>query len=325
MCIAAVIWSPLTLKQLEAMHRGNPDGAGMAWVSPGAADVTFVRGLLPEDVHRIQATITHPYLLHFRWATRGESVAELTHPFPLGTRALFGELSGMCERVLIHNGTWNGFDKAIHQDRREFPAEFLDCQSDTAIAAWLTPENEALLDEVHWATAVGFVHNGTLDVVLRGTWYEHEGSWYSNLGWIEQRRWGSGNPYASSTYAACHGPVSGARGYAEWTDEDWEHWAAEKNNTSAATRLPPPPPPRAKASNELTRLLEAHEARREQIAEAARQGQYTSWEAYIRHRYGDDVAEDVMKTSSGSEDDGGYEDIISEDPCVVNSIIGRHM
>lgn len=197
MCVACIIFNPVPLNYLEAMEHDNPHGAGIAWEQDGA--IRFMRGLTAKDIFQLQEdkVMTYPYLMHYRWATHGVHAPELTHPFPIGPRALMGELSGSTNAVLIHNGTWSAYDKNaiahVNKGNYEFPEELLGQQSDTAIAAWLAEDNPDILDGIAWATAVAEMRNGAMEITTRGTWSDKDGNWYSNLNWVPWENYGHYN------------------------------------------------------------------------------------------------------------------------------------
>ncbi len=197
MCVAAVIFSPISAEYLKCMEDDNPHGAGIAWEQDGA--IQFVKGLTAAEIHEMQESgvMSYPYLLHFRWATHGDKVAALTHPFPIGPRALLGETAGSADKILIHNGTWHWYDdfatKHVAKGNYEFPEELISSVSDTAIAAWLAFYDDSILDSVPWATAVAEMRETidaegqstrTMDITTRGQWYDKDGNWYSNLQWV---------------------------------------------------------------------------------------------------------------------------------------------
>ena len=207
MCVAAIVFKPVQLEYLECMENDNPHGAGVAWLQ--GEEIRFMRGLTAKDIFQLQSdeVMSYPYLMHFRWATHGAKIAELTHPFPIGPRALLGERSGGCKALLIHNGTWGGYERAaakyISAGNYEIPEELIASASDTAVAAWLAQDNPDILDEIMWATAVAEITETTddegnlkktMEITTRGTWSDKEGNWYSNLNWVP---W-SGSYYHSS-------------------------------------------------------------------------------------------------------------------------------
>lgn len=208
LCIAAVIFEPIPFSYLQSMDEDNPHGGGVAWEQDNK--IYFVKGLNAKQIHDMQESgmMTYPYLLHFRWATHGDHVAALTHPFPLGPRALMGELTGTADKVLIHNGTWNYYDTRamafMNNGNHELPEELVGSGSDTAIAAWLAAYGEELLDSVPWATALAEMRETTneagelvktMDITTRGTWYDKDNNWYSNLNWVPNEKFNYYNFY----------------------------------------------------------------------------------------------------------------------------------
>ncbi len=184
MCVAAIITgaSP-PLADLQDMEAENPHGAGLAWQVPGENQLTYKKGLTAEEVHAILDALPRPVLLHFRWATHGTRSKALTHPFPLGIRALLDPaLEGKAKACLIHNGVWDAY-------RKHMP-DFLDTLkldlSDTAVAAYVALRNPSILRDVRWATAVGRARGKgrPMSVKTTGVWTTYAGNQYSNLQWV---------------------------------------------------------------------------------------------------------------------------------------------
>jgi hypothetical protein len=179
MCVAVVVEAE-TPKQHELwqMDSHNPHGAGVAWCDGDI--IRYRKGLTWKQVQELGDSLPRPWLLHFRWATHGGKLPRLTHPFPLGHKALSNfKLSGSAEAVLIHTGTWSDY-------KRHVPSKFRKVDlSDTAIAAYVAgTKGEEILDSVSWATAVmRAAGEGRVDITLRGEWETHEGNSYSNLYW----------------------------------------------------------------------------------------------------------------------------------------------
>jgi len=188
MCVAAIISKPVTLTQLQQMEYDNPHGAGVAWADDG--QLFFSKGLTAKEIFELQEAgwLTFPYMLHFRWATHGSKTMEMTHPFPLGPRALLGELDGHADKVMIHNGVWHGYKDYL--ELVDADPDLINKASDTAIAAYLTHWLPELPEEMPWAVAIGSLGaDGTLQVQQFGLcWEEHQGNLYSNLSWIPRAR-----------------------------------------------------------------------------------------------------------------------------------------
>jgi predicted glutamine amidotransferase len=179
MCVAVVVLTDEgpTDREMRQMYVQNDDGCGLSWRV--GQELFYVKGLDVKEAIEVLQDAPRPTLLHFRYATHGGKAKHLTHPFPLGEEALLStELQGLAPAVMMHNGTWS--------DYRKYLPEGLDAKtvSDTAVAAYVAEEHEAILDEVSWATAVARVTpEGKVQVRLRGRWSWHQGNLYSNLYW----------------------------------------------------------------------------------------------------------------------------------------------
>ncbi len=180
MCVAVLIESSApTLDELTAMEDANPHGAGLAWAHGNS--LRYSKAMTAAEIHAALPTLPRPVLLHFRWATHGGKAPHLSHPFPLGPRALTSRtLAGSAQAVLIHNGVWGAWERHLPKRLRRMQHEI----SDTAVAAYVADTDESVLDGVSWSTAVGrAAGSGRMDVTLRGSWEEHNGNQYSNLYW----------------------------------------------------------------------------------------------------------------------------------------------
>ena len=320
MCIAAIIQKPVTLDDLRNMEAANKDGAGVAWLDDSAANgvptIRFVRGLKAEDIFKMQevGTMSYPYLLHFRYATVGAEDHTNVHPFPMGEQALLGERTGECSSVMMHNGTWSGYNhyiKKAWEDGYQIPDQAqLDAMSDTAVAAWLAPAYPKILDEVRWATAVAYVDGDTLAIEQRGTWSEHEGNLYSNLHWL---------PWSGSHF--------------EHNREFWKKYAKSKgwdwlddSDSAPVVTIPTPDElvaPRWDASDEAW-----------QAYLAAKYGLTEREELTIAERmYGEAEREleetEVEQIDAALAEELGVmahpDELISEDPEAVNSWLAERM
>jgi hypothetical protein len=297
------------------MDHENPDGGGVAWLESG--QLRFERGLTSEQIFYMQeaGTLTYPYLLHFRWATHGGKIPGLTHPFPTGPRAFDGELSGVAEQVLIHNGVWHDYNSWLPMVEGVDEIKLVDT-SDTAVAAYFYSWFPDIADEIPWAVATASIKEGAIAIVKHGGWSSFAGNEYSNLHWLpwdveagNNRRWargaGGGWAWAPPT------PTPTASDF-DWND--WQEWAGVKE--SAPVSADP---------------------------------KEDSWRDYVRWRYGDDVAAAVHEAGAENEDDAitmaklaaleeldclqgqnpdadseyDDEDLMSDDPATVNAWLGR--
>lgn len=120
----------------------NDDGAGLAWLSPGKnPTLHYQKGLSSaKEVKEFlrDNKIQFPFVIHFRSASSGGKMKELTHPFPI-TKDAETDLSGTAPAVLFHNGSvtkWEDYMlQVILSTQEEVPGG---PWSDTRSLAWIT-------------------------------------------------------------------------------------------------------------------------------------------------------------------------------------------
>jgi hypothetical protein len=210
MCVACIIQAPENLpeKYIKAMAEHNPDGGGLAWIADGV--LHYHKGLKWEEVYEMHKTLPRPFLMHFRIATKGGKIPELTHPFPIGMQAFTEDLKGIAERgVIIHNGTWHNFDKYVPHGIDKSKV------SDTQIAAFVAETNEDILDQVNWSNAIMYP-NGK--IWYRGNWDKFENNLYSNLLW----KWRATTTYTPRSYSQ------------DWDGDEMGAWGNFYGNRSTA-------------------------------------------------------------------------------------------
>lgn len=117
---------------LDACHRANPHGAGVAWREDRS--VRWFKGLDPSDIEPLIAELSGEIIIHFRLASVGEVTPKLCHPFPV-TRSASTRQSGHARAVLFHNGTWSSWRETFRRmPRGRFTDDLL---SDSRVAASL--------------------------------------------------------------------------------------------------------------------------------------------------------------------------------------------
>jgi hypothetical protein len=174
MCVAIIVPRDTALPNnfvLQAAARRNPQGGGFAWVDPARKMVAYRKGLTLEELMELAdefrtnfpATDHPPVFIHFRIATAGDAIKELTHPFPITKKASVA-LSGYVERVLMHNGTWSGWKPTLLRNMhgRLSDEPWSDTRAMAYLAAWhgntvldLTEEKVATLDRTGDVTLYG--------------------------------------------------------------------------------------------------------------------------------------------------------------------------
>jgi len=164
---------------LDACHKANPHGAGVAWRQDGA--VRWSKGLDVDELHDLLPELPGEIVIHFRWASVGEVTPVLCHPFPVTKRAST-RLKGHARAVLFHNGTWSDWRKTLHRmPRREFRGPL----SDTRVAASLVDLcGVDVLDRMPGRYV--FYERDFTEVF--GDWFHWKGMRVSNLGFRSRLR-----------------------------------------------------------------------------------------------------------------------------------------
>jgi len=180
---------------LEACHRANPHGAGVAWRED--EEVRWSKGLEPDELESLIATLPGEIVIHFRIASVGEVTPRLCHPFPV-TACATTRLTGHARAVLFHNGTWGVWREVL----RRMPGSRVNgLLSDTRVAASLVdlcgPE---ILERLpgRW---VFFERDFT---ELFGEWQRWRGMRVSNLGFTHHLT--SGHQATLKLSATCGTP-----------------------------------------------------------------------------------------------------------------------
>lgn len=352
MCVAAVIFSPISMQYLQCMEEDNPHGAGVAWLQGDS--IRFMRGLSAQDIYQMQEdkVMTYPYLMHYRWATHGDKIPQLTHPFPIGPRALLGELHGNAPAVLIHNGTWNSYDKAagrhIRAGNYEIPEEIFDAASDTAVAAFLAQDNPEILDEIMWATAVAEIREEdgvkTMEITTRGQWYDKEGNWYSNLNWVPwsgyyfpsmysstsdsaadranywkewERRYRAGEDTSGLRYPGSYDPSEDAQPKNDWDEIDWDAYFLAPFSTRGEKDQ------HLNFDTYVERFRRSNKAAATVAAGTSTDKEF-SWDDYLTSKYGAKVGAIVKESYFPDEGDNGGVSPGVPDACCITSPDGEH-
>lgn len=100
MCLLIAAERFPSMELLALGDKQNPDGGGIAYLDKGK--VVWEKGLSYIDFLDFKF-IEGPMLIHFRMATVGEPVPELTHPFPV-TKGVELNTKGETDVVFAHNG-----------------------------------------------------------------------------------------------------------------------------------------------------------------------------------------------------------------------------
>jgi hypothetical protein len=225
MCVIAVIndnKDRLTDDAVEAMYQANNDGAGFAWRERN--QVFWKKGLNLEESQAMARDLPAPYVAHFRVASCGGVLPELTHPFSvLPSVPLKLEGHGN-HQVLFHNGHWTDWKiETFRKVTQEAPIPG-GPWSDTRAIAWLIAnygDRQAILDMIGEKTVLFGPHGYSL----------------SGKGWVmyreEGRDWLVSNEFWTGRY-------NGLKNRALWIKKDED----KAKQTQGVVALPNQNPPR---------------------------------------------------------------------------------
>lgn len=165
---------------LRRADERNSDGIGVAWRD--ADKVRWRKGLQIGELLELIPEIPFPHVIHFRAATVGGEIDELTHPFPVKWGQL-PTIEGTAPAVLFHNGHWHDWRKALLNvaigGKLRIPkGPFSDSRALACITAILGPESYQLFELESQRIAL----LGTKELALWGNWTKSDdkGHSYSN-------------------------------------------------------------------------------------------------------------------------------------------------
>lgn len=165
---------------IDACHRKNPHGAGVAWRENGL--VRWVKGLEPDEVEPLIKSLPGEIVIHFRWASVGEVTPKLCHPFPV-TPSATTRLNGTARAVLFHNGTYGAWRDVLRKMPKGRIGDKLLSDS-RVVASMVDYLGIDVLDEIHGKFVV-FERDFTK---LFGYWEKFAGMKASNLHFAERVR-----------------------------------------------------------------------------------------------------------------------------------------
>lgn len=201
MCIIAYVRKGVKLENdyLTRFHHRNPHGAGIAIWNDNERKWEVVKGLMTlEEIEdfmtskKLVDTKDHPtFVIHFRYATAGSIIPELTHPFKITLQN--------DECIFFHNGVFridtgesyyygSSYIKSYNNYQK-----FKSDESDTSLfckkISQIKPTKEQLkiilqdwlLDDIISSSRLAVCFHGEEDPLLVGSWYEKNGLLLSNL------------------------------------------------------------------------------------------------------------------------------------------------
>ena len=223
MCVAIHVPAGTKTPSLETLQRcwtSNPDGAGIAWRTPGEKyciriEKGFMTWLEFENYWKKMdfENFKEDMLIHFRIATHGGVCAGNTHPFPLIDDVKWLQSTSLkCNTALIHNGV---LDCTPEDKRISDSMELCRLIARNAFVAQIDKVFNLLEPFTYGSKLCALTSSG---VYRTGTWYEHEGVFYSNEYWMP----GKSRYYSNISSTAYTGKTSSTRMYSGWDDETYE-------------------------------------------------------------------------------------------------------
>lgn len=140
--------------QVERAFTTNSDGAGVAWREKG--EVRWEKGLQLEDAKEYCRDLPLPFIAHFRIATCGGKIPELTHPFPVHPDVSLDISGSMKGFLLFHNGHWTSWKTELLTDIKSRKLKVPPGKwSDSRAIAWMAAYYDlGILDIIAEKTAV---------------------------------------------------------------------------------------------------------------------------------------------------------------------------
>jgi hypothetical protein len=183
MCIIAYAEKRrLTHKEFSECFTHNRDGVGFAWFGEGMNH--YVKGMTEEEeawkFYEEQVRVL-PHVAHFRIASTGEVVKELTHPFIVDKNSPIKMKYSGEKPLLFHNGTISGWQSLLLTHYMNMGKSIPDePMSDTRVAAMIAAvtgrESLRFMSGrfVYWDMA----KSGRNYIIA--DWKEEDGAYFSN-------------------------------------------------------------------------------------------------------------------------------------------------
>lgn len=188
LCIASPTGKRISKGILTDAARTNSDGGGLAWLDEDKKKIVWRKDLSPDEVHDLlgKEVKDRPWVAHFRIATSGGKLPELTHPFSIDKMASTDK-GGEHDSVLFQNGTMSGWKDMLLQAAASSGTELPPAPwSDTRAIAFLChvygKHILSLLDNHSRFLVFEAKEVRTRRMMLWGEWHEQDGFKFSNKG-----------------------------------------------------------------------------------------------------------------------------------------------
>jgi len=168
----------------------NDDGAGIIWMNKNRK-AEYVKGIETlSELYTYVQSIELPFIIHFRLASVGGVNPLLTQPFEINKDSPL-KVAGVCDRLLLHNGTESDYRKYLSACDVDIPLEkdgtTEQAMSDTRAIAMILARHRGynFLDTASGKFVVIGYKSPTDECPFRywGNFEEEDGIFYSNLFW----------------------------------------------------------------------------------------------------------------------------------------------
>jgi hypothetical protein len=159
----------------------NSAGAGAAWRENGV--VKWKKGMILDEVQKLNLELPFPYVLHFRQPSHNTAVGpEACHPFVVNKRADYRTEGRTKDGVLFHNGFWTGWrEKLLEVSIKGLLPLPGGPWTDTRGLAWMTSHLDEGFLELVDEKVIWFKHD---DIhIFGGPWTRRNNVLCSNLQW----------------------------------------------------------------------------------------------------------------------------------------------
>lgn len=202
--------------EIVHMFNRNPDGAGFAvqgWFytedENGEIDrskdpvfgIMYKKGYMTSEallkaLHEIKYPENYNIAIHCRIKTHGEVDEGTCHPFPLGGNYNYlRQTSGFVKfepnqvrGVLFHNGTFTSLGGKLNKNSSD-TQDFVAGVATKYLGKSKMPNelSQAIVNELIGTSRVLVMYpNFNFQTLRMGSWYEHKGCWYSNMGYKQE-------------------------------------------------------------------------------------------------------------------------------------------
>jgi len=173
----------LEKSDIRKIWEHNPNGAGIVYYDKDGK-ATYIKGIMKlKRFFEIYEKIDTPHICHFRLASVGEVVPELTHPFPVYGK---NKLQGSSKLLLVHNGHIGNYEilyhflqsKGVHFDKNISDTYVLA----KALSRLPADKIDDFIKKVGGFSKIVLVYPG-FKIKTFGNFQERNGIRYSNLYW----------------------------------------------------------------------------------------------------------------------------------------------